>query len=91
MFVVFYNLISCIFRGLGNSRLPLLFVGIACVVNIVGDLLLVAVFDMNVAGAAIATIGGAGGERDPSLLIIRRQKPLFAFFALGHPPGRRCE
>lgn len=56
LFVVFYNLISCIFRGLGNSRLPLLFVAIACVVNIVGDLLLVAVFHMNVAGAAIATI-----------------------------------
>ena len=56
VFIVFYNLISCIFRGLGNSRLPLLFVGIACVVNIVGDLVLVALLDMNVDGASIATV-----------------------------------
>ena len=79
VFVVFYNLISCIFRGLGNSRLPLLFVGIACVVNIVGDLLLVAVFDMNVAGAAIATIGAQAISVILSLIIIRRQKLPFAF------------
>ena len=38
VFVVAYNVISGIFRGLGNSRLPLIFVAIACVVNIGGDL-----------------------------------------------------
>ena len=74
VFVVFYNLISCIFRGLGNSRLPLLFVGIACVVNIIGDLLLIAVFKLNVAGAAIATISAQAVSVLLSLLIIRRQK-----------------
>ena len=74
IFVVFYNLISCIFRGLGNSRLPLLFVGIACVVNIIGDLLLIAVFKMNVAGAAIATIAAQAVSVLLSLLIIRRQE-----------------
>ena len=79
VFIVFYNLISCIFRGLGNSRLPLLFVGIACVVNIVGDLVLVAVLDMNVAGAAIATIGAQAVSVILSLLIIRRQKMPFSF------------
>ncbi len=79
VFVVFYNLISCIFRGLGNSRLPLIFVGIACVVNIVGDLVLVAVFDMNVAGAAIATIGAQAVSVILSLVIIRRQKQPFEF------------
>ncbi len=74
VFIVFYNLISCIFRGLGNSRLPLLFVGIACVVNIVGDLVLVALLDMNVAGAAIATVGAQAVSVVLSLIIIRRQK-----------------
>lgn len=73
VFIIFYNLISCIFRGLGNSRLPLLFVAIACVVNILGDLLLVAVFDMNVAGAAIATVGAQAVSVILSLVIIRRQ------------------
>lgn len=57
VFIIFYNLISNIFRGLGDSNLPLLFVGIACVVNIAGDLILIAGFKMNVAGAAIATVG----------------------------------
>ena len=79
VFIVFYNLISCIFRGLGNSRLPLIFVGIACVVNIVGDLVLVAVLEMNVAGAAIATIGAQAVSVILSLLIIRRQKMPFSF------------
>lgn len=74
IFVVFYNLISCIFRGLGNSRLPLLFVGIACVVNILGDLLLIAVLKMNVAGAAIATISAQAVSVILSLLIIRKQE-----------------
>lgn len=38
-FIIAYNVISSIFRGMGNSRLPLIFVAIACVTNIVGDLL----------------------------------------------------
>ncbi|MBQ8230563.1 MAG: MATE family efflux transporter [Lachnospiraceae bacterium] len=79
LFVVFYNLISCIFRGLGNSRLPLLFVAIACVVNIVGDLLLVAVFHMNVAGAAIATIAAQAVSVVLSIVIILRSKLLTGF------------
>ena len=74
IFVVFYNFISSIFRGLGNSKLPLIFVAIACVVNIAGDLLFVAVFDMNVAGAAIATISAQAVSVVLSLVIIRKQK-----------------
>ena len=54
--IIAYNVISGILRGVGNANLPFLFVGIACVVNIAGDLLLVGVFKMDVAGAAIATI-----------------------------------
>ena len=79
VFVVFYNLISCIFRGLGNSKLPLLFVAIACVVNIVGDLVLVAGFHMNVVGAAIATILAQAVSVILSLLIIRKQELPFSF------------
>lgn len=55
-FIVAYNLLSAIFRGLGDSRSPLLFVLVACVVNIVGDLILVVGFGMDAAGAAIATV-----------------------------------
>ena len=56
VFIIGYNLISSIFRGIRNSRLPLLFVGIACAVNVVLDLVFVAVFRWDVAGAAFATV-----------------------------------
>lgn len=55
-FIVAYNVLSAIFRGLGDSKSPLLFVAVACVVNTFGDLLLVAVFHMDAAGAALATV-----------------------------------
>ena len=55
-FIVAYNLLSAIFRGLGDSKSPLLFVLVACIVNIIGDLVLVAGLHMDAAGAAIATV-----------------------------------
>ena len=55
-FIVAYNLRSSVFRGLGDSRSPLLFVLIACVVNVIGDLALVAGLHMDAAGAALATV-----------------------------------
>lgn len=77
IFIVFYNLISAVFRGMGDSVSPLLFVGIACVVNIVGDLILVAGLHMNTAGAAIATVGAQAVSVLLSLLIMKRRT--FAF------------
>lgn len=55
-FIVAYNLLSAIFRGLGDSKSPLLFVLVACICNIFGDLLLVAGLHMDAAGAALATV-----------------------------------
>lgn len=55
-FIVAYNVLAAIFRGLGDSRSPLIFVAVACGVNIVGDLVLVAGFKLDAAGAAIATV-----------------------------------
>ncbi len=72
-FIVAYNVISGISRGLGDSRMPLAFVGIACVVNIIGDLLLVAVFKMDAAGAAIATVAAQAVSVVLSVLIIRKK------------------
>lgn len=74
IFIVFYNFISSIFRGLGDSKSPLIFVAIACVANIIGDLVLVAGFHMNVAGAAIATIFAQAVSVILSLLIIKKKK-----------------
>ena len=55
-FIVAYNMLAAIFRGLGDSKSPLLFVLVACLINIAGDLLFVAGFKMDTAGAAIATV-----------------------------------
>lgn len=47
VFIVAFNVLGSIFRGIGNSTVPLLTVAIACVTNIAVDLLLVAVFHIN--------------------------------------------
>lgn len=77
-FIIAYNVISSIFRGIGDSNMPLVFVGIACVVNILGDLLFIAVFRWNVAGAALATVMAQAVSVVLSLVIIRKRKPPFA-------------
>lgn len=56
IFIVFYNIIGGVFRGLGDSKTPLITVGIACVSNIIGDLIFVAGFKMAATGAALATV-----------------------------------
>ena len=55
-FIVAYNLLAAVFRGMGDSKSPLLFVFVACVVNIIGDLVLVAGLHLDAAGAAFATV-----------------------------------
>ncbi len=78
-FIIAYNVISAVFRGMGNSRLPLLFVAIACVVNIAADLLFVAVFHWDVAGAALATVLAQAVSVVLSLVIIKREGLPFPF------------
>ena len=71
--IIAYNVISGVLRGVGNANLPFIFVGIACVVNIVGDLLFVAVFGMDVAGAALATVLAQFVSVIASLAVLKRQ------------------
>jgi len=54
--VVMYNMGSGIFRAFGDSRSPLYFLIAGCLVNIVLDIVLIGVFKMGVAGAAVATV-----------------------------------
>lgn len=56
LFVFAYNALSAVMRGMGNSKSPLLFVAIACGINIALDLLFVAKLGMGARGAALATI-----------------------------------
>jgi len=71
--ILAYNLIGSIFRGIGDSTTPLITVAIACVVNIFGDLFLVAVCGMGAAGAAIATVAAQLVSVLASVLVIRRR------------------
>ena len=79
IFIVAYNVIGSVFRGIGDSTTPLITVAIACAVNIAGDLLLVGVFHMVAAGAAIATIFAQAVSVVASLLIVRRRGMPFSF------------
>lgn len=72
--IIAYNLIGCIFRGLGDSRTPLVTVAIACVCNIAGDLLLCAGFGMGTEGAAFATVFAQVISVVISLALIRRKE-----------------
>ena len=54
--MVLYNMLAGILRALGDSRRPLYVLILCCIVNILGDLLLVGVFHMGVGGAAAATV-----------------------------------
>ena len=71
--IIAYNLLGSIFRGFGDSRTPLITVAVACVCNILGDLLLVAVFHMAAAGAAIATVAAQAISVAVSWVFMRRR------------------
>ena len=75
LFICLYNLLGAIFRGIGDSKTPLITVMIACICNIIADLVFVAGFGMGATGAAFATIIAQAISVVISLLIIRR-KPL---------------
>ena len=79
LFIVAYNVLSAVFRGLGDSRSPLLFVLVACLVNVAGDLVLVAGLRLDAAGAALATVLAQAVSVVCALAILRRKKLPFTF------------
>ena len=56
LFITAYNVLSSIFRGMGDSKSPMYFIGIACVINIVLDYILIGPFQMGAVGAALGTV-----------------------------------
>ena len=77
--IIGYNLIGSIFRGIGDSRTPLITVLIACICNIAGDLLLVKGLGMGASGAAAATVIAQLISVVISYCLIRRKKLPFDF------------
>ncbi len=74
-----YNLLSAVFRGMGDSGSPLVFASIACVTNIAGDIALIDGFKMGAAGAAAATVAAQAVSVVLSAALIRKRGLPFAF------------
>lgn len=79
IFIVAYNVLGSVFRGIGDSATPLITVFCACILNIVGDLFFVAVLDMQSDGAALATVLAQGFSVLLSLIIIKKRGLPFPF------------
>lgn len=78
-FIVAYNVVCSIFRGIGDSKSPMYFVGIACIINIVLDFLLIGGMGMGAVGAALGTIIGQISSVLFALLVIRKRDLGFTF------------
>lgn len=75
-FITAYNIISSIFRGMGDSKSPMYFIAIACVVNIALDYLFMGVLHFGSAGAALGTTISQAVSVAVSLLVILKRKSI---------------
>lgn len=94
IFIYGYNVVSAIMRGMGDSKRPFMFVAIAAVINIVLDIVFVAFLNMEVAGAAWATVIGQSFSFIFAMGYLYRHKEGFDFdFALKSfiPDGKAME
>lgn len=78
VFVFGYNAVCSVLKGLGDSKSPLYFVGIATIINIVLDILLVGPLGIGTAGAAYATITAQGISFLISVFYLRKHKVFFS-------------
>ncbi len=78
-FICQYNALSAVLRGYGDSVSPLLFVAVACVFNIVGDIFTVSCLHMGPAGTALSTVISQGLSMGIAILHLNRQKFIFRF------------
>lgn len=79
VFTAGYNMVAAVLRGMGDSKRPFLFIGIASVINLLLDLLFTGVFGWKVAGAAWATIIGQAISFLFSIFYLYRKKEQFGF------------
>lgn len=77
VFIFGYNAVCSVLKGLGDSKSPLCFVGIATIINVILDVILVGPFGMGTAGAAYATITAQGISFAISLFYLKRHKVFF--------------
>ena len=87
-FIIGYNAVGGIFRGLGDSRTPLYFVALACGINIALDFLLTGALGWGAAGAAAATVAAQAVSFVTALLYLVRRGLPFSFRKEGASPWR---
>ena len=73
-FIAAYNVTSAIFRGMGDSRSPMYFIGIACVINIALDYLFMGVLGLGPVGAAFGTVIGQASSVIIALASLRLRR-----------------
>lgn len=78
VFVFGYNAVCSVLKGLGDSKSSLCFVGIAAIINIVLDIILVGPFGMGTAGTAYATVTAQGLSFVISLFYLKRHRIFFS-------------
>ena len=69
-FIIGYNAVSGIFRGVVDAKTPVYFIMLACIVNVAGDFLLTGLLGMGAAGAAVATVAAQAISFLASLLYL---------------------
>ncbi len=79
IFIFGYNALSAVMRGMGDSKNPLIFVSVACVLNIALDILLVAKFNMGATGAAVATVSSQAVSMILCIIYLAKNNFIFDF------------
>lgn len=72
-FITAYNIISAVFRGMGDSKSPMYFIAVACAANIALDYLFIGALGMGSAGAALGTVLSQAISVIISLIVIKRR------------------
>lgn len=78
-FIMGYNAVVGVLRGMGESKRPLIFICVAAVVNIFADVLLVAVIPLEAAGTAIATVASQAGSFLAAFYFMWKKREQFDF------------
>lgn len=78
-FILGYNAVVGVLRGMGESKRPLIFICVAAVVNIFVDILLVAVIPLEAAGTAIATVASQAGSFLAAFYFMWKKREQFDF------------
>ena len=76
-FICGYNAISAVLRGYGDSRRPMYFVALSCVLNIIGDIMFVKYLGLGVAGTALATVLSQSISMICSIIYLNRSRFIF--------------